>query len=56
MRPLVLLGTDMVYVVHVPTYTSPYEIQAVLRVCLSTDDYLTARSHFGTSAVFTVRP
>ena len=53
---LVLLGTDTVYAVHMPTFTSPYDIQAVLRVSLSTDGYLTARSRFGTSAVFTVRP
>lgn len=53
---LVLLGTDTVYAVHMPTFTAPYDFQAVLRVTLDTDAYRTARKRYGTSALFTVSP
>ncbi|WP_405839768.1 hypothetical protein [Streptomyces sp. NBC_01518] len=53
---LVLLGTDTVYAVHMPTFTAPYDFQAVLRVSLDTDAYRTARKRYGTSALFTVSP
>lgn len=53
---LVLLGTDTVYAVHMPTFTAPYDFQAVLRVTLDTDTYRTARKRYGTSALFTVSP
>ncbi|MFI6464465.1 hypothetical protein [Streptomyces sp. NPDC050528] len=53
---LVLLGTDTVYAVHMPTFTAPYDFQAVLRVTLDTDTYRTARNRYGTSALFTVSP
>lgn len=52
----VLLGTDTVYAVHMPTFTAPYDFQAVLRVTLDTDTYRTARKRYGTSALFTVSP
>jgi hypothetical protein len=53
---LVLLGTDTVYAVHMPTFTAPYDFQAVLRVTLDTDAYRTARKRYGTSPLFTVSP
>jgi hypothetical protein len=53
---LVLLGTDTVYAVHMPTFTTPHDFQAVLRVTLDTDTYRTARKRHGTSALFTVSP
>jgi len=53
---LVLLGTDTVYAVHMPTFTAPYDFQAVLRVTLDTDTYRTARKRYGTSALFTLSP
>ncbi|WP_043676664.1 hypothetical protein [Streptomyces xylophagus] len=52
----VLLGTDTVYAVHMPTFTAPYDFQAVLRVTLDTDTYRAARKRYGTSALFTVSP
>ena len=52
----VLLGADTVYAVHMPTFTAPYDFQAVLRVTLGTDTYRTARKRYGTSALFTVSP
>lgn len=52
----VLLGTDTVYAVHMPTFTAPYGFQAVLRITLDTDTYRTARKRYGTSALFTVTP
>ncbi|WP_405947842.1 hypothetical protein OG588_15760 [Streptomyces prunicolor] len=53
---LVLLGTDTVYAVHMPTFTTPYDFQAVLRVTPDTDTYRTARKRYGTSALFTLSP
>lgn len=53
---LVLLGTDTVYAVHMPTFTTPHDFQAVLRVDLDTDTYRTARKRYGTSALFTLSP
>ncbi|WP_328683498.1 hypothetical protein [Streptomyces sp. NBC_00343] len=53
---LVLLGTDTVYAVHMPTFTAPYDFQAVLRVTLNTDTYRTARKRYGTSALLTLSP
>ncbi|MFJ9897588.1 hypothetical protein ACIQPR_30100 [Streptomyces sp. NPDC091280] len=53
---LLLLGTDTVYAVHLPTFTAPHDFQAVLRVTLDTDTYRTAREHYGTAALFTARP
>jgi hypothetical protein len=53
---MVLLGTDTVYAVHMPTFTAPYDFQTVLRVTLDTDAYRTARKRYGTSARFTVSP
>ena len=53
---LVLLGTDTVYAVHMPTFTAPYDFQTILRVTLDTDSYRTARKRYGTSALFTVSP
>ncbi|MGX9889806.1 hypothetical protein [Streptomyces sp. NPDC002276] len=53
---LLLLGTDTIYAVHMPTFTAPHDFQAVLRVTLDTDTYRTARKRYGTSALFTARP
>jgi len=53
---LLLLGTDTVYAVHMPTFTAPHDFRAVLRVTLDTDTYRTARKRYGTSALFTARP
>ncbi|MGW7384717.1 hypothetical protein [Streptomyces sp. NPDC054794] len=56
LRGLLLLGRDPVYAVHLPMFGPPYDFQAILRVTLSTPAYDSARSRFGTSAVFTARP
>jgi hypothetical protein len=53
---MVVVGTETVHASHMPMFMSPHDYRVILEVSFDTSAYHDARRHFGTSALFTLRP
>jgi hypothetical protein len=53
---MVVVGTETIYASHMPMFMSPHDYQVIIEISLDTAAYRNARKHFGTSALFTLRP
>lgn len=53
---MVVVGSETTYASHMPMFMSPHDHQVIIQVSLNTAAYHNARRHFGTSALFTLRP
>ncbi|APE25634.1 MULTISPECIES: hypothetical protein [Streptomyces] len=54
---MVVLGTNSrVYLSHLAKFIAPHDYQIILQAALSSPVYETNRHHYGTSALFTLRP